>query len=124
MANNFLKVTSADAIFKNSRYSKYIRRLDLRHNKLGTACLDSLAQLIEHSTTLEELYIGGNYLSGRSGEKIFNNLTQNKSMRVFDYSLSQLGDEGSLVVAQAISNCIQNNRTLEHLDLSFNNFSK
>lgn len=112
LANNLLKVSSADAIFRNARYSKHIRRIDLRHNKLGAACTESLVEMLDKSTTLEELYIGGNYLSGRSGEKIFNKISQNKTLRVFDYSFSQLGDETGLMVAQSISNCLQLNRTL------------
>jgi len=42
LANNFLKVSSADAIFRNAKYSKHLRRIDLRHNKLGVGCADSL----------------------------------------------------------------------------------
>ena len=99
IANNLLKVSSADAIFLNARYSKHLRRLDLRSNRLGLGCLDSLAELVEKSTTLEELYIGGNFLSGKSSEKIFNSLVRNKYLRVFDYSFNQLGDDGANIVA-------------------------
>lgn len=119
-----MKVSSADAIFRSARYSKHIRKLDLRSNRLGTGCLESLIELLEKSTSLEELYIGGNYLSGKSGEKVFNCLQSNKYLRVFDYSFNQLGDDGDNFAAQAISNYLQSNRSLEHLDLSFNNFTK
>jgi Ran GTPase-activating protein (RanGAP) involved in mRNA processing and transport len=87
-------------------------------------CIEALVELIEKSTTLEELYLGGNYLCGRNVEKVFHNLAKNKFLRVFDYGFNQLGDLGGLAVAQAIANCLQANRTLEHFDLSFNNFSK
>lgn len=124
IANNHLKETSADAIFLNAKYSKHIMRLDVRNNKLGSGCLESLSNLLEKTQTLEELYIGGNYFSGRCGERLFKTLAHNKTLRVLDYSLNQLGDESSLAVAQSIAYCFENNKTLEHLDLSFNNFSK
>ncbi len=87
-------------------------RLDLRYNKLGVSCLEALVDLIEKTSTLEELYIGGNNLSGRSGERVFKAVAQNKTLRVFDYSLNQLGDDSGLIVAQAIASCFQNNKTL------------
>jgi Ran GTPase-activating protein (RanGAP) involved in mRNA processing and transport len=62
-----LRVASADALFRNVRYSKHLRRLNLSKNKLTPACLDALADMIEKSATLEHLYIGTNYLSGKAG---------------------------------------------------------
>lgn len=112
LANNQLRVNSAQSIFRNARYSKHIRRLDLRHNKLGLGCLEAMLELLEKTQTLEELYIGGNYLTGKTGEKVFNTVVKNKSLRVFDYSLNQLGDDGGVVVAQAIANCLQFNKNL------------
>ena len=70
------------------------------------------------------MYIGTNYLSGKAGERIFSLLAGNKVLRVFDYSLNQLGDSGELGCAKAIAACFQANRTLEHIDISFNNFGK
>ena len=46
LANNLLKITAADSIFRNVRYSKHVKRLNLSKNKLGLACLDSLAEMI------------------------------------------------------------------------------
>lgn len=125
LANNLLRQNSADAIFRNARYSRHIKRLDLRSNKLGVNCLDSLIELIEKTTTLEELYIGTNYLSGYNcGQRIFTALTYNKTLQVFDYSLNQLGEVSGLGVAQSIAKCLEINRNLLHLDVSFNNFNK
>lgn len=79
--------------------------------------------MIEKSTTLEQLYIGSNYLSNKLGERVFGALATNKYVKVLDYSLNQLGCEGGSC-AKAISNCFRVNKTLEHVDLSFNNFGK
>jgi NLR family CARD domain-containing protein 3 len=117
-------VASAEALFRNARYSKHLRRLNLSKNKLTPACLDALADMIEKSSTLEQLYIGTNYLSGKAGERIFGLLAGNKVLRVFDYSLNQLGDSGELGCAKAIASCLKTNRTLQHVDISFNNFGK
>jgi Ran GTPase-activating protein (RanGAP) involved in mRNA processing and transport len=46
LANNLLRVASADALFRNVRYSKHLRRLNLSKNKLTPACLDALADMI------------------------------------------------------------------------------
>jgi Ran GTPase-activating protein (RanGAP) involved in mRNA processing and transport len=45
-------------------------------------------------------------------------------LKVFDYSLNQLGDSGELACAKAIANCFKTNKTLQHIDISFNNFGK
>ncbi len=73
---------------------------------------------------MEQLYIGTNYLSGKAGEKIFGLLTNNKVLKVLDYSLNQLGDSGELGCVKAIAACFRTNRTLQHVDISFNNFGK
>lgn len=52
LSANSLKPSSADAIFRNVRYSKHIRRLDLSKNRLGPSCLDSLAEMLEKSPSL------------------------------------------------------------------------
>lgn len=52
LANNHLRESSADSIFRNARYSKHLIRLDLRHNKLGGGCLDSLIELLEKNVIL------------------------------------------------------------------------
>ena len=43
---------------------------------------------------------------------------------MLDYSLNQLGDSGELGCAKAIAACFRANRTLQHFDISFNNFGK
>ena len=43
---------------------------------------------------------------------------------MLDYSLNQLGDSGELGCAKAIAACFRANRTLQHVDISFNNFGK
>mgnify|MGYP002359318255 FL=1 len=43
---------------------------------------------------------------------------------MLDYSLNQLGDNADCNCAKAIGNCLQKNKVLQHLDISFNNFGK
>jgi hypothetical protein len=52
LGNNFIKESSAEAVFRNARHSKHIKRLDLRNNRLSSGCLDSLAELLEKTTGL------------------------------------------------------------------------
>ena len=80
--------------------------------------------MLQKSTSLEELYIACNYLSAKSGEKIFSELSNNTVLKILDYSMNQLGDDESLNCATAIANCFKVNKSLHHLDLSFNNFNK
>ena len=46
LGNNLLRVSSAEAVFRNARYSKQLQRLDLSKNKLTAGCLDALADLL------------------------------------------------------------------------------
>jgi Ran GTPase-activating protein (RanGAP) involved in mRNA processing and transport len=55
---------------------------------------------------------------------LFNLLTTNKTLKILDYSLNQLGEEGDMNCAKAIANCFRTNKSLEHVDLSFNNIGK
>ena len=79
--------------------------------------------MIEDST-IEHLYIGQNYFSNKVAQDFFKHLSGNKHLRVLDYSLNQLGEDNGTACPRAIAACLVKNRTLEHLDLSFNNFSK
>lgn len=80
--------------------------------------------MLEKSQTLEELYIGGNFIGAKAGEKIFVTLANNKLLKVLDYSLNMLGEEdGSTNCAKAIASCFSRNKTLQHIDLSSNNFN-
>lgn len=65
-ANNLLKVATAQSIFRSIAESKHITNINLSKNRLTAACLDSLAEMIEKSS-LEYLYLGTNYLSGKVG---------------------------------------------------------
>jgi Ran GTPase-activating protein (RanGAP) involved in mRNA processing and transport len=73
---------------------------------------------------LEELYIGTNYLSSKVGEKIFGLIAGNKTLKVLDYSMNQLGDNADCNCAKAIAGCLRGNKVMQHLDISFNNFGK
>ncbi len=79
--------------------------------------------MIDKGSALEELYIGSNFITSKSGERIFSCLANNKSIKVFDYSLNHLGDgDIDMACAKSISNCFIKNKTLMHVDLSSNSF--
>lgn len=73
--------------------SKHLRVLNLRSNGITSDCADSLCDLIESDTHLEELYLGKNFVTAKSAVRIFTNLTKNKNIKVFDYSLNNLGED-------------------------------
>lgn len=51
-------------------------------------------------------------------------LAGNRTLKVLDYSLNQLGDSGELGCARAIAGCLRSNKTLLHVDISFNKLGK
>lgn len=67
--------------------------LNLRANGIAVDCTYSLCELIDMETHLEELYIGRNFLTSTAGKRIFEVLATNKNIKVFDYSLNNLGDD-------------------------------
>ncbi len=71
--------------------SRHLRVLNLRANGISLDCTNSICDLIEMETHLEELYLGRNFLTSKAGDKIFSILSKNKNIKVFDYSLNNLG---------------------------------
>jgi len=49
-------------------------------------------------------------------------MAKNKNIKVFDYSLNNLGEDDGNLCAKAIANCLTKNKSLHHVDLSLNNF--
>jgi hypothetical protein len=49
-------------------------------------------------------------------------MEDNKTIKVFDYCLSKLG-QSTPSCAKSVANLISNNKTLVHVDFSRNNFS-
>ena len=123
LGHNLLREADAQALLTNAVDSRRLKSLNLNHNRLGVSCSEALHNVIENSP-LEHLYIGQNYLSCRVAEELFTALTTNKHLRVLDYSLNQLGEEGEKDCPRAIAQCLAKNRTLQHLDLSFNSLGK
>lgn len=67
--------------------------LNIRANGIAMDCAYALCELIDMETHLEELYIGRNFLTAAAGQRIFDVLVTNKNIKVFDYSLNNLGDD-------------------------------
>lgn len=70
------------------------------------------------------MYLGKNFLTAKTGVRIFAGLAKNKNIKVFDYSLNNLGEDENKECAKGIATCLTKNKTLLHVDLSSNNFSE
>ena len=77
----------------NVAISKHLRVLNLRGKGIGADCTDSICELIDLETVLEQFYIGTNFLTAKSGARIFDLMSKNKNIKVFDYSLNNLGED-------------------------------
>ena len=80
-----------------------IRSLTLNHNLLGRVGADAVAQLLETSRTLFSLSIRSCRIEGRDVRRLSVALQQNKTLRYLDLGSNKLGDEGSQLIAEALS---------------------
>lgn len=77
----------------NVGLSKHLKVLNLRANGIGNDCSEAICDLVDMNIHLEEFYIGRNFLTARTAEKMFGILAKNKNIRVLDYSHNNLGED-------------------------------
>ena len=108
-------------IFMNLHRINNLRILNLTGNFISHLSCSELKSLLASNTSIRELYLRKNKLSGLAGISIFQGLLMNSTLKVLDLSWNILtmkacADALVKVLKQDICGLI-------HLDLSYNNFS-
>ena len=83
--------------------------------------------LIQNNSSLRDLAIHWNKLTGNGLGIIIKALTQNKKIKILDLSWNALGSYnkiGDYSVGKCLGEYLKDNKSLIHLDISFNGISK
>lgn len=107
--------------------NKTLRVLSLSKNLITDEGCKAVAEMLEvNSTYLKELKLNWNSIHSAGGILIAQSLKQNNQLKVLDLGWNSLGMYGKSEgeVGLAWGTCLSQNKTLVHLDLSFNKILK
>ena len=111
LRSNKLKTTGAIKIFNSLTKLTTLKSLNMRNNLIADSASEAVASMLLSNTTIEELYLGHNYL-GREIFKILTALTSNSNLKLLDL------DDNNISGSELIS--VVQNVTLETLWLAKN----
>ena len=118
---NYLPTEEMQNLVKTFLNCTVLTYLNLQNNQINDDCMEILAFYIGHNPYLHSLYLGYNKVTSNGIKKFCEGL-QNEDTRLIELSLSNNHlDETSL---QYLADALPNNKTLNALNLSYNNFSK
>lgn len=121
LEENQMNDTEGIALFNVINRMRHLRIVNLTGNFLSHHSSPELKTMIASNTSIKELYLRRNKLSGVAASHIFQGLLLNSSLKVLDLSWNILTTRSC---AEALCKLIvQDSCSLVHLDLSYNNFS-
>ncbi|XP_036145408.1 leucine-rich repeat-containing protein 74B [Monomorium pharaonis] len=122
----------------------FVRKLDLKDNKLSLDACKHLNDLLLRNNTITDLSLSGCRIGTSGVKKLYDAISENATLKTLDLSSCNIGNEGFGYIASALSNnqnlecvnlfnnhldetCSENlqdllshNKGLTHLDLSWN----
>ncbi|CAE8657952.1 unnamed protein product, partial [Polarella glacialis] len=107
----------AHQLLDAAKYGGALEELKLARNALGDGACESLAKLLEVSTTLRSLDLSGNNIGCVGAGLLAAGLRQNDFLKELDLSCNSVGDDGARWLGAALE---VNPYSLEKLDLSGN----
>lgn len=108
-------VRSMKALFK---ILGSVTSLDLRHNYIGNAGAEALAEVLQYNTTLTHLDLRDNQISDRGAAALATAIIDNTTLTDLDLWANNIGDDGAVAFADVLGYLA--NTTLKSLDLSSN----
>eukprot|EP00347_Sterkiella_histriomuscorum_P020671 403336916 len=103
--------------------NKSLRVLSLNENLITDFGCESISEMLDvNSTNLKELKLNWNHIQAQGGIKIANSLKSNNQLRVLDLGWNSIGSGGKYKseVGTVWGSILQENKYIQHLDLSFN----
>ena len=92
LRSNKLKATGAIKIFNSLTKLTTLKSLNMRNNLITDSASEAIASMLLSNTTIEELYLGCNYL-GKEIFKILTALTSNSNLKLLDLDDNISGSE-------------------------------
>ncbi|XP_011878260.1 PREDICTED: leucine-rich repeat-containing protein 74A-like [Vollenhovia emeryi] len=105
-----------DALADNT----FVRKLDLKDNKLSSNACGYLNNLLLRNNTITDLSLSGCQIGPNGAKKLCDAVSENTTLKTLDLGGCNIGNEGLGYIASALSN----NEDLESLNLSDNHLDK
>ncbi|CDW85738.1 UNKNOWN [Stylonychia lemnae] len=102
-------------------------KLNISKNELTDQSINFIAKLITDSSSLRELKMHWNKLGSNKLPTLIDALSKNKRLKVLDISWNALGSyerSDTFQVGEILGRYLNNNKSLVHLDLSFNGLNE
>ena len=81
----------------------FLRRLNLRHNKLTDVAVEFLAQNLEHATDLVDLNLSANSIGNTGARALATALKSTNSLRVLNLEQNDIGAAAGAAVGQGLA---------------------
>ncbi|XP_018359771.1 PREDICTED: uncharacterized protein LOC108759020 [Trachymyrmex cornetzi] len=98
----------------------FVRKLDLKDNKLSVNACKYLNDLLLRNNTIIDLSLSGCRIGTNGAKKLYDAISENTILKMLDLSSCDIGNEGFGYIASALSN----NQDLESVDLSDNHLDE
>ena len=96
---------------------KYLLKLDISYNKIGSDGANAIADVLNHCCHLEELIVSHNNLKEEGAYSIARSLCHfSHSLRKLDVSYNKIESAGCKTIAKSLLHCVK----LRELNISFN----
>jgi hypothetical protein len=120
MSDNSLTHIAAKAIALAMPLCAALKVLNLTSNRIGNEGTDALAAALRDHPALEDLCLERNQLGDRCASVILDAVAVHPSLTKLDLSDNLIGDRPGSMFGTAVSEFLQTNEVVEHLDLSYN----
>ncbi|KYQ58153.1 hypothetical protein ALC60_02885, partial [Trachymyrmex zeteki] len=115
-----LKSPVMKAICEALADNTFVRKLDLKDNKLSANACRYLNDLLLRNNTIIDLSLSGCRIGTNGAKKLYDAISENAILKMLDLSSCDIGNEGFEYIASALSN----NQDLESVDLSDNHLDE
>jgi len=109
---------------KSLHYSNFLYTLNLSDNKISDKGSEWIAEMLILNISIKQLFLHWNLIWPAGGNTLFKAISLNQYVLSFDISFNSLGQKTEKHnINKGLHQFCIDNKTLIHLDLSFNNFN-
>ena len=109
-----------DHIANSLENNTSIKQLVLSKNQISGKYIENFAFVLKYNLYIDKLDLHWNSISGANAVKLISGLKENLGIKELDLSFNSLGKNGDMSVAKTLAEFFIENKVVLHLDLSYN----
>lgn len=123
LENTKLSLSNLTSICSSLKHNKSLKCLNLANNSIGAGSGTILCDMLDYNNSLEVLDLQWNFIRGLDIILFSQSIRGNTSLKTLDLSWNSIGHDRIHESASKLFSNLLNSESLEHLDISNNNFS-